>query len=67
MAGTYRMGSDPTNSVVDAESRCWDHRNLYLLGSGTFPTITTANPTLTIAALTFRASRAVLKDLAHLG
>lgn len=35
-----------------------------LLGSGTFPTITTANPTLTIAALTFRASRAVLKDLA---
>lgn len=63
IAGTYRMGCDPGSSVVNADSRCWEHKNLYLLGSGTFPTITTANPTLTIAALTFRASRAVLSDL----
>jgi choline dehydrogenase-like flavoprotein len=30
------------------------HENLYILGSSVFPTIATANPTLTIAALSFR-------------
>ncbi len=66
IAGTYRMGFTGHDSVVDSNSRCWEHKNLYLLGSGTFPTITTGNPTLTIAALTFRASRSVLNDLQHL-
>jgi len=66
IAGSYHMGKDLRSCVVDAGSRCWEHKNLYLLGSGTFPTITTANPTLTITVLTFRASRAVLKDLAVL-
>ncbi|MGB7286882.1 MAG: GMC family oxidoreductase, partial [Salaquimonas sp.] len=64
--GTYRMGSAASNSVVNADSRSWDHKNLYLLGSGTFPTEGTGNPTLTIAALTYRASRSVLKDLVGL-
>jgi choline dehydrogenase-like flavoprotein len=61
--GTYRMGDKPEDSVVDSNLRSWDHKNLYLLGSGTFPTVGTGNPTLTIAALTYRASRSVLKDL----
>jgi choline dehydrogenase-like flavoprotein len=50
--------------VVNADQQSFDHSNLFLLGSGTFPTVGTANPTLTIAALAFRASRAVLKQLA---
>ena len=63
IVGTYRMGTDDTNSVVDNNQRCWDHKNLYLLGSGTFPTIATGNPTLTLVALTFRSSRSILADL----
>jgi choline dehydrogenase-like flavoprotein len=57
--GTYRMGLDPKTSVVDKNLVTHDHKNLYLLGSGVFPTGGTANPTLTIVALT-------LKSLSHL-
>jgi choline dehydrogenase-like flavoprotein len=56
------MGKKPETSV-DSELRTHDHGNLFLLGSGVFPTSATGNPTLTIAALTFRASRAVLAQL----
>ena len=51
-------------SVVDADQRSWDHKNLYLVGSGTFPTVATANPTLTLTALALRTADALLKDLA---
>jgi choline dehydrogenase-like flavoprotein len=61
--GTYRMGSDPDTSVVDATLRAHDHSNLYLLGSGVFPSVGTANPTLTIAALTLLAADAIVKTL----
>jgi choline dehydrogenase-like flavoprotein len=61
--GTYRMGSDPRTSVVDAQQRAHDHPNLFLLGSGTFPTAGTANPTLTIAALSLRSAAVMLNEL----
>ena len=61
--GTYRMGSNPNTSVVDANLRSHDHQNLYLLGSGVFPSVGTANPTLTIAALSIRASEAIASAL----
>jgi glucose dehydrogenase len=65
IVGTYRMGSDPTTSVVNADQRSWDHANLFLVGSGVFPTVATANPTLTITALALKAADAILKtDLA---
>jgi glucose dehydrogenase len=54
--GTARMGSDPKNSVVDGNLRSHDHPNLFILGSAVFPTSATANPTLTIAALSLRAA-----------
>lgn len=57
--GTVRMGADAATAVVDADMRSFDHRNLFLLGSGTFPTSATANPTLTIAALSLRAVDAI--------
>src|SRR5690606_33579641 len=57
--GTVRMGSDARSAVVDADLRSFDHPNLFLLGSGTFPTSATANPTLTIAALSLRAVDAI--------
>lgn len=57
--GTVRMGTDAASAVVDADLRSFNHRNLFLLGSGTFPTSATANPTLTIAALSLRAVDAI--------
>jgi choline dehydrogenase-like flavoprotein len=61
--GTYRMGSNPDTSVVDSTQRSHDHQNLYLLGSGVFPSVGTANPTLTIAALTLMSADAILATL----
>ncbi len=57
--GTVRMGTDAASAVVDADLRSFNHHNLFLLGSGTFPTSATANPTLTIAALSLRAVDAI--------
>jgi choline dehydrogenase-like flavoprotein len=56
--GTYRMGGDDDSktSVVDSSQRSHDHRNLYLVGSGAFPTVGTANPTLTLSALALRTA-----------
>jgi choline dehydrogenase-like flavoprotein len=61
--GTARMGRDPKTSVVDSELRSHDHPNLFVLGSSVFPTGATANPTLTIAALSLRAVDAVARTL----
>jgi choline dehydrogenase-like flavoprotein len=61
IVGTHCMGKDRTKSVVDSFQRSHDHHNLYLVGSGTFPTITTANPTLTIAALSLRTADHIIK------
>jgi choline dehydrogenase-like flavoprotein len=60
--GTCRMGDDPKLSVVDKFQRSHDHKNLYLVGSSTFPTGATANPTLTIAALSLRTARHILDN-----
>jgi choline dehydrogenase-like flavoprotein len=62
--GTARMGRDPATSVVDRDLRSHDHRNLFILGSAVFPTSATANPTLTIAALSLRAVAPVRATLA---
>jgi len=61
--GTARMGTDPKSAVVDRDLRCHDHPNLFIVGSAVFPTSATANPTLTIAALSLRAAAAVKATL----
>jgi choline dehydrogenase-like flavoprotein len=61
--GTYRMGDNPKTSVVDSFQRSHDHNNLYLVGSGTFPTGGTANPTLTLSALALRTADSIAGDL----
>lgn len=53
-SGTARMGNDPRTSVVDRNCRSHDHPNLYVVGGSVFPAMGTANPTLTIAALSLR-------------
>jgi choline dehydrogenase-like flavoprotein len=52
--GTLRMGDDPKGSVVDKNLHAHDHPNLFIVSSGVFPTACTANPTLTVAALSLR-------------
>ncbi|MEA2895056.1 MAG: glucose dehydrogenase [Bradyrhizobium sp.] len=60
--GTYRMGTDAKESVVNSYQCSHDHKNLYLVGSGTFPTGATANPTLTIAALSLRTADHIINE-----
>jgi choline dehydrogenase-like flavoprotein len=57
------MGDDPGSSVVDVDQRSWEHRNLFLVGSGSFPTMGTSNPTLTMAALTLRTADRLTEEL----
>ena len=57
------MGTARRNSVVNSFQRSHDHENLYLVGSGTFPTGATANPTLTIAALALRTADRIAKEV----
>jgi glucose dehydrogenase len=59
VAGTLRMGDTRKTSVVNADQRSWDHHNLFLVGSATFPTIATGNPTLTLAALALRTAKTI--------
>lgn len=65
IVGTHRMGRTREESVVDADQRAWDHRNLFLAGCGNMPTLGTSNPTLTMTALTFKAAEAILQQLEH--
>ncbi len=62
-SGTHIMGTTKDNSVVDSHLRSWDHENLYMLGAGSMPSIGSSNTTLSIAALAFKASEQMLKDL----
>jgi choline dehydrogenase-like flavoprotein len=63
IVGTHRMGNDRKTSVVKPTMQTWDHENLYLCGCGNMPTLGTSNPTLTMAATTFKAAEAILKQL----
>ncbi|UAA39848.1 GMC family oxidoreductase [Paraneptunicella aestuarii] len=63
LVGTHIMGDDPRTSVVNKDQRSWDHPNLYLVGCGNMPTISTSNPTLTMTALTIWAAENVYKAL----
>lgn len=63
LMGTARMGDDPETSVADANGRTHDHENLYIAGAALFPTSGTANPTLTIAALSLRTADHLMVEL----
>ncbi|MCG8054915.1 MAG: GMC family oxidoreductase [Candidatus Thiodiazotropha endolucinida] len=62
-SGTHIMGTHKSNSVVNEQLRCWDHDNLYMLGSGSMPSIGSANTSLSIAALSYRAAKQLLSVL----
>ncbi|HUB47353.1 MAG TPA: GMC family oxidoreductase [Acetobacteraceae bacterium] len=52
--GTARMGDDPRTSVVNADCRSWDIRNLWICDGSVFPTVGGVNPSLTIQAIACR-------------
>ncbi|MFT4947348.1 MAG: choline dehydrogenase-like flavoprotein [Natronomonas sp.] len=63
--GTTRMGTDPTESVVDPDCRTHDLDNCWIASSSVFPTGGAVNPTLTIAALALRTADHVDRSLAN--
>jgi choline dehydrogenase-like flavoprotein len=63
VVGTHRMGPTAEKGVVDSRQRVWRHQNLYAAGAGSMATLATGNPTLTLAALTFRTLDGILDDL----
>ncbi len=56
MNGTARMGDDRRTSVVDADCRSWDIRNLWICDGSVFPTVGGVNPSLTIQAIACRTA-----------
>lgn len=62
LMGTTRMALHPDDGVVDGEGRSFDHENLWIAGSSVFVTGSTANPTLTAAALALRTADALLRS-----
>ncbi|MER8915183.1 GMC family oxidoreductase [Mesorhizobium sp. M0761] len=61
--GTCIMGDEPTNSVVDRWGRSHDVPNLWIVGSSVFSSSATANPTLTLAALSLRTAAAIERQM----
>lgn len=61
--GTLRMGHDPEQSFLDSYCRSHDIENLYVTDGSSFPSLGTANPTLTLMALTYRACNDVAKRI----
>ena len=54
LMGSCRMGDDPRSSVVDADGRSWDVKNLWICDGSLFATSGAVNPSLTIQALALR-------------
>lgn len=52
--GALRMSAAPDDGIVDPDCKVHTVSNLYIAGSGVFPTTGHANPTLTIVALALR-------------
>ncbi len=52
--GTTRMHVDPKQGVVNADGQVHGVPNLYIAGSGVFPSYSASNPTMNLVALTLR-------------
>lgn len=60
--GGCRMGTDSATSVVNADCRVHDVKNLYLADGSVFPTGSGVNPTLTIQANALRVGQHIAKS-----
>lgn len=63
-AGGMMMGVDPASAVTDPFGRCHSVPNLVVADASTWPTVSAANPCLTITALARRQAEQLDRDLA---
>lgn len=63
--GTTRMSDDPAKGVVNGDARVHDVANLYIAGSSIFPTVGSANPTLTLLATSLRLADHLKAEIAE--
>jgi choline dehydrogenase-like flavoprotein len=61
--GTARMGSDPNKSVLNKHNQTHDVNNLFVVDGASFVTSGGYGPTLTIAALSARASDFIVTQM----
>ena len=61
--GTCRMGDDPKRSVLNKWNQSQDHKNLYIVDGAGFTSAGWQNPTMTILALSMRASEHLAGEL----
>jgi len=60
--GTARMGADPKTSVLNSYCQTHDVKNVFATDGSGFVTNADKNPTLTIMALSWRASEYILDE-----
>ncbi|MGC2661049.1 MAG: GMC family oxidoreductase [Bryobacteraceae bacterium] len=61
--GTCRMGNDPKKSVLNKWSQSHDVKNIYVVDGASFVTCGWQNPTMTILALSMRASEHLAEQM----
>ena len=61
LMGTARMGHDPATSVVDAEGRCHDVPNLFIVDGSVMVTARAVNPTSTIQAVALYIADGIIR------
>ena len=61
--GTCRMGDDPKRSVLNKWCQSHDHKNLFLVDGASFTSAGWQNPTMTILALSMRASEYLADEM----
>jgi glucoside 3-dehydrogenase (cytochrome c) catalytic subunit len=61
--GTARMGNDPKKSVLNKYNQVWDCKNVFVTDGAAFVGAANQNPTLTILALTIRASEYLTSEM----
>ena len=54
--GTCRMGADPKRSALNRFNQMHEVRNVFVVDGSSFPNASEKNPTLTILALSWRAT-----------
>ncbi|HKX30675.1 MAG TPA: GMC family oxidoreductase [Blastocatellia bacterium] len=61
--GTARMGEDPKTSVLNRFNQAHDVKNLFVVDGASFVSLSEKNCTLTIAAVSWRASEYLAEEL----
>ena len=61
--GTARMGTDPSNSVLNMHNQVWDAPNVFMTDGACMASSACQNPSLTYMALTARAADFAVSEL----